>query len=110
MQPQTAVSSDQWLVILRYLLSTAGGYAVGKGWLTTSDMSALTSVLIQLATAAVPAAMTIWALLKTTKSAKIASAQALPDVQVITTDPKAASAGVTLAKPGEQVTVTAPKS
>lgn len=101
--------SDQVIVLLRYLLTMLGTYGAAKGWFTSAEAGSLVNGLITVLTAAVPVAMTVIGIVKSSKTSKVADVQAMPDMQVVTTSQaiKDAVPEVTKASP-TAATVTAP--
>lgn len=105
--------NDQVAVIMRYALTAITSYGVAKGWFTPEQASNLAANLLNLVAAAVPVGMTVWAMLRSTKTAKVSDVQAMPDMQVVTTSQatKDAVPDVKLASPASAtVTVAVPKS
>ena len=79
------MTQDQFLAVLRQLLSFTGGFAVARGWLTNEQLTALAGL--------VPPLVAIWWVWrKASPSSQIASVAANPDVKKIVTDPKIAVA------------------
>jgi methyl coenzyme M reductase alpha subunit len=104
--------NDQVVVLIRYAITALVGYGVGKGWFTPAQATDLTAVLINLAVAAVGAIPTIIGVIKTSKTSKVAAVQAMPDMQVATTNAAVAAAvpDVKLASPSAAtITVPVPK-
>lgn len=99
--------NDQVIVLIRYAITAAVGYGVGKGWFTPAEASGLTTVLINLAVAAIGAIPTIIGVIKTSKTSRVAAVQAMPDMQVATSNKDIAKAvpDVTLSKPSEPLTI-----
>lgn len=70
------ISMDQVLSAVRWALTMACGFAVGKGWITTDQ----TTSIIAVSAALVPL---VWGIYTRTKAAKLAAAAAIPEVQRI---------------------------
>lgn len=106
--------NDQVIILIRYALAAIVPVGVAKGWFTAAQGSDLANNIIALIGAAVPVVMAVWALVKSTKSAKVAAVQAMPDMQVATTNIDVAKAvpSVTLASraavEGQAMTVPVP--
>ncbi len=103
--------NDQIVVFIRYALTALGSYAVAKGWLTVSNEAGLEAALMNAWPTLLPLAMAIIGVVTSSKSAKVAAVQAMPDMEVATSNQavKDAVPGVTMAKPGAaQVVVPAP--
>jgi hypothetical protein len=103
--------NDQLVVLIRYAITGVVAFGVGRHWFSAADASTLSGALISLLVAAAGAVPTIIGVLKSTKSAKVAAVQAMPDMEVATSNQaiKDAVPNVTLAKPGAaQVVVPAP--
>lgn len=94
-------NQDQVMGAVRAVLSAIGGYAVGRGAITTDQLTLIGGVMTSL----VPL---IWSLFAHTDKAKVAAAQAVPAATVTVSDPTLASPGVSVGRPGAQVTVVAP--
>lgn len=97
------MSKDQVMGILRWVLSFAGGVAVGKGWLTQAQVIDLTNLLLQVAGPLAALAAAAWALKANSKTSILQSASQMPEVKSMTiTDPALASAAKT-AEPATEV-------
>jgi hypothetical protein len=81
------MNQDQALGLFRNLLALGGGLAIGKGWLTSDQISLIGGA----AGTIIPL---VWTFIAHTDSAKIAAAAALPDVKKIVTVPSPASDAV----------------
>lgn len=86
------MNQDQVLSAVRWAITSLGMYGLGRGWLTADQVP----LLVAAATAIVPL---IWSIAAHTDRAKVASAQAMPQVQVAVTDRSLASPGVTVGSP-----------
>ena len=81
-----AVTQDQILGAVRWIVSTSGGYAVGRGWIDSDQVTLIAGVTV----AAVPL---IWSFWSHRASAQVAKVAALADVaQVVMTSRAAAEA------------------
>ena len=81
-----AVTQDQILSAVRWIGSTSGGYAVGRGWIDSDQVTLFAGVAV----AAVPLAWSFWSHRAAAQVAKVA---ALADVaQVVMTSRAAAEA------------------
>ena len=80
------ITQDQVLSAARWIVSTAGGYAVGRGWITSDQVTLIAGVAV----AIVPLAWSFWS---HRASAQVAKLAALPDVaRVVMTSRAAAEA------------------
>ena len=69
-------NQDQVLGLLRNIIMLAGGIAIGRGWLTSEQVTLLGGVV----GAAVPL---VWTIFAHTDSAKIAAVTAIPEVKQV---------------------------
>ncbi len=76
------MNQDQVLSGARSIVAILGGYAIGRGWITTDQLTLITGVVV----AIIPLMLGIRA---NTNSAKMASVEAMPDVQKIVVYPSA---------------------
>lgn len=74
--PLPTITKDQLIVSVRWVVSTGGAFALGRGWVTQDQIE-------QIALAAVPIATLVWAWYANRQNGIIASAQALPKVEQI---------------------------
>lgn len=82
----TAVTQEQVLSAARWIVSTVGGYAVGRGWIDSDQVTLIAGVAVAL----VPLAWSFWS---HRASAQVAKAAALPEVaRVVMTSQAAADA------------------
>jgi hypothetical protein len=103
--------NDQLIVLIRYAVTGVVAFGAGRHWFTAADATALDAVLINAAVAIAGAIPTVIGVVTSSKSAKVAAVQAMPDMEVATSNQavKDAVPGVTMAKPGAaQVVVPAP--
>lgn len=82
------INTDQVLSILRQILTFGGGFVVAKGWIDTETMAAAVGAVATLAS-------TAWGIYVHTKTAKIASVNAIPEVKVV----PSAGPGLTVTTP-----------
>jgi hypothetical protein len=81
-----AITQDQALIAVRWIVSTAGGYAVGRGWIDSDQVTLIAGAVVAL----VPLAWSFWS---HRAAAQVARAAALPEVaRVVMTSRKAADA------------------
>lgn len=101
--------NSQLTATIRYILTALASYGAGKGWFTIEQAPDIVNALLTVITGAVGGGMMLWGIISQSKNNKIASVQASPTEQVITTDPavKLANPGVVLASTTQQ-TVVAP--
>ena len=86
------MNQDQIMGVLRVLLPSILSYAVGKGWLTTSQVADVSAALVMLTGVA-------WSIVAHTDQAKIAAVAAMPEVKAIVATPAVAAAA-----PSDKVT------
>lgn len=91
------MNQDQVLSAVRWLLTGVGGYAVGRGWITTDQLTYIGG-------AAVAIVPLVWSFFVHTDGAKIAAVTAMPEVkQVVVTpaapDTAAAQAAASISEP-----------
>lgn len=77
------MNQDQFLSFVRNIIGIGGGYAIGRGWLNSEQVTMLGGI----AAAIIPF---VWSFTAHTDSAKIKAVAALPDIRKIITvpDPK----------------------
>lgn len=95
------LNEDQVMGAVRSVISAVGGFAIGRGWINSEQLTLITGVAASL----VPL---LWSIAVHTDKAKIAAAQAVPAAQVLVSDPALASAGVKVASPSGPATVPVP--
>ena len=78
------MNQDQVLGIVRTLIGSLGGYAIGRGWLNGEQVTLISGIAV----AVVPA---VWSYYAHTDSAKIASVTAMKDVAKVVIAPTAPS-------------------
>lgn len=86
------MNEDQLMGAVRTIMSAIGGYVMGRGWLTSDQVTLAGGI----ATALIPL---LWSYASHTDRAKVAAAQAVDKAQVAVTDPALASPGVTVGNP-----------
>lgn len=101
--------NPQLTATIRYVLSIAVSYGVGKGWFTADQASTVLTDLMAAVATAVPLAMAVWGIWSQSKSSLASAVQKSSTEQVVTTDPAVAAAapGAVLASTA-QATVVAP--
>lgn len=67
------MNQDQVLSLVRWIISAAGGFVIGKGWLNAEQLTMVGGLVTTL----VPL---VWSLFAHTNSAKLASAAAIPGI------------------------------
>jgi hypothetical protein len=85
-----AITQNQVLSALRWIITSGASYAVGRGWITADQIP----LLMTAAAAVVPL---VWSMIVHTDNATVAAAQALPSAQVVVSDPALLSPGVQIA-------------
>ena len=94
------LNMDQALSAVRWIVATGGGYAVGRGWITTDQITLIGGA----AAALVPL---VWSSFAHTDSAKLAAVTAMPDVRKVVVNSSAGeSAAATAAADPAQPKVT----
>ncbi|MDH7794139.1 MULTISPECIES: hypothetical protein [unclassified Beijerinckia] len=79
------MTQDQFLAVLRQLLSFAGGFAVARGWLTNEQLTAVAGL--------VPPLVAIWWVWRrSSPGGQIAAVAANPDVSQIVAKAEVANA------------------
>lgn len=90
---EKSMTQDQVMGIVRWAIPFVGGIAVGKGWLTTAQLTDLTNVALQLVGPLMAGAGVIWSIKANSKSSIIQSASGIPEVKSMTiSDPALAEA------------------
>jgi len=95
------MNQDQFLGMLRVIVPTAIGWAVGKGFIPAGAAGDVGAAILAVAGAA-------WSYGAHTDSAKIAAVTALPDVKKIVTVPAPANPAVAAAASDSMQTKVAP--
>jgi hypothetical protein len=72
------MNQEQIMGTLRILISTVLSYAVGKGWLSSSQVADLTAAIVTISAV-------IWSFTSHSQHAQIANVAAMPEVKNITT-------------------------
>ncbi len=87
------MTQDQVMGILRQVLPFLGGLAVGKGWLTTTQVTDLTTLIFQIAGPVMLIGGSVWAFIANSKKSIVQSASQMNEVKSMTiSDPKLAEA------------------
>jgi hypothetical protein len=97
------MNQDQILGAVRWIATLVCGILVGRGLITSEQVPSIVAACLSLAPL-------IWSIFLKTNKAKVASAQAIPQAQVLVSDPALASEGVQVASPSATtVSVMVPK-
>lgn len=86
-----ALTKEQLIAVSATIVSSLGGYAAGKGWLTGDQLTTLTSLVPQVINVFAIGIPLVVAFIANTKKAKIATVAALPDVSKIVMTSQAAA-------------------
>jgi len=78
------INQDQVLSAVRWLVSVGGGYAVGRGWITTDQIT----YILGAAVAIVPL---VFSFMVHTDTAKLKAVEAMPDIAKIVAVPNASN-------------------
>ncbi len=76
------ITQDQVLSAVRWVIATGGGYAAGKGWITSDQVVLISGVGI----AIVPL---VWSIFAHTQTAQLRTVTDMPGVEKIITNDKA---------------------
>lgn len=87
-----SITKDQVISMVVKLVGIAGGYAVGKGYITGQQLTDLSSLIPQIITVAAvggPLIYSVWANLRKTQITKVANMDGV--AKVVVNDPQEAS-------------------
>lgn len=96
------MTQDQFMGLLRQALPFFGGIAVGKGWLTPSEVANFSDLVLQIAGPIMLVGSSIWAFIANSKKSILQSAGQMPEVSKVVVNDPALAASVPSAKVNTQ--------
>lgn len=104
------INTQQILSIARWIISVGGGFAIGKGWITTEHLATIGDKLPEIIGGLAALATLIWGVANKTNRATVVQASNVPGVKAVVVDTTSTTAAVpSVVAAAESRDNTAPK-